>query len=199
MSEKSTSADGTTQQADGNVEIQQASESKAHTVKYETYDKVMSKLKKTEAEHKQVLEKLSQIEREKMEAAGQKDQLIAALKKDLDSEKKKKTEIVKTFATNVLHSQAKSKAALAGCVDPDAFVQLMDFSDVDVDESFTVNDQALTEKIETMKKNKPYLFASKNLNVRDVSKPGFESGKVDFAKMSREELLNYTKGKKAII
>lgn len=193
MSEKSQVTDGNTQQADGTVDNQLTSESKTQTVKYETYDKVMSKLKKTEAEHKALLEKMSQIEQEKLEATGQKEQLIDRLKKDLDTEKKKRLDTVKTYATNVLHSQFKAKAALAGCVNPNDLVQLMDFSDIDIDDSFQVNDEALTEKIEEMKKNKPYLFKSQNVNVKDVSRPGFESGKIDFSKMSREELLKFTK------
>lgn len=195
MSEKSQGADGATQQADGNVVDQLTSESKSNqTVKFETYDKVMSKLKKTETEQKALLEKLSQIEQEKLEATGQKEQLIDKLKKDLDAEKKRVKDVTKTYATNVIHSQFKTKAIQEGCVNPNDLVQLMDFSDIDVDESFTVNEQIIAEKVETMKKNKPYLFASKNLNVKDVSRPGFESGKIDFAKMSREDLLKYTKG-----
>jgi hypothetical protein len=85
----------------------------------------------------------------------------------------------------------REEAAKIGCIDPDAVVKLADLSSVEVDaKTFRADKTQLVEVLETLRKEKPYLFGKSGpkLNTKTPGGAPPEEKKKAFKDMSQQEL-----------
>lgn len=171
----------------------QTSDAGKNTVKYETYSRVLSKLKKTEAEHQSLNERLAQLEQEKLEAEGNKDKLIESLRNERETYKTKMNEFVGTYAVKQAKSALREEALKSGCNAVDLLEDALErkLSDLEFDDDgFTPNRDQVKMLVEEYRAKAPTLFskeapkvANHNLAPQDLKK-----GKKDILKMKDDEL-----------
>jgi hypothetical protein len=133
---------------------------------------VLGEKKKRDEQLMSMAEKLKSLEQKEMEAKGEQQKLIEALRKDLAEKDQKLKEVHQSFAWNNLESQLKTFAAREGCRKPDALVKLMDamdFEGIEVDDGYRVNSDDLTRVVGKYKGEYPELFAKAAPKVDDVS------------------------------
>lgn len=152
----------------------QEAKQKDDVVAYSTYSKVMGTLKKRESELNEVRSRLENIELEKKQAEGNKDEVIQELRSKLTEAEKAQQKIKHTYAWNTLEGQIKTAAVQQGCVNPDKLIRLLEEDDlkaIEVGDDFRVNSDDLTRLVEKAKKDHSDigLFGKKNVNVNDVT------------------------------
>lgn len=152
----------------------QESKQKDDVVAYSTYSKVMGTLKKRESELNEVRSRLENIELEKKQAEGNKDEVIQELRSKLTDAEKAQQQIKHKYAWNTLEGQIKTAAVQQGCVNPDKLIRLLEEDDlkaIEVGDDFRVNSDDLTRLLEKAKKDHSDigLFGKKNVNVNDVT------------------------------
>lgn len=180
---------------DGNDDTGGAGDGGKKSVSYDTYDKTMKELKALKRANKEMSDKQTNSENDRLQAEGKKDELITKLRGDLDKATKNSKDLVGNFVNASLANQVREIAASMGCVDVDAIDKLVDLSDVEVDtKTFRAEKDALTELLNGLKKSKPYLFnkAAPKINTK---LPGggrtfeTESGKKALKEMSKDEIF----------
>lgn len=162
------------------------------TVQYDTYQRVLSEKKKRDQEVKDLRTKLNEFETNSLEAKGELQKLNDQLKKQVSELNMEKDRLSKSFAWNSVQSQIKAVAAQSGCVDMEALVKLGDWSTVEVDQDFKVDESQVKMAIETSQKKYPYLFKKQVPGVKDKSPsnsdPSSHLSKKDLTKLSAEQL-----------
>jgi len=163
------------------------------SVKYETYSRVLGKLKNTEAEFNQLKERLSSLEQEKLEAEGNKDELIQSLRKELNERKTREKTIIGSIALSQGKNALVDEAVKAGCNSPEILTKLLegDLQGLEYDQEFRPDRDQVRTLVEEARKKNPILFskeppktANHNLNPNGPSKPATKP----IHKMSDEEL-----------
>lgn len=158
--------------ADGNTGEQ--------SVKYETYDKVMRKLKSTEQRLAEMEEEKSKFEQAKLEAEGNKDQLIDTLRKDITERKLREKQIVGSIALSQGRNALVDEAVKAGCNSVDAISKILegDLQGLEYDSDFKPDREQIRLLIEESRKKYPTLFskdapktANHNINPNSNKKP----------------------------
>ena len=161
-------------------------------VAYDTYRKVLGEKKKRDEQLMSMAEKLKALEQKEMEAKGEQQKLIEALRKDLAEKDTKLKQVHQNFAWNNLESQLKTFAAKEGCRKPEALVKLMDavdFEGIEVDDGYQVNGEDLTRVVGKYKGEYPELFAKATPSVDDAvpSKSSYKKEKPDWKKLPLAE------------
>jgi hypothetical protein len=185
------SASGATDQSSGDGQDEKGEASGQSQVSYDTYKKTISEVKKLKAALKEREDALQKAQQEKLEAEGNKDELITQLKGKLSEVEKKHKETFNSFVYSSLDAQVREEAAKIGCIDPDAVVKLADLSSVEVDaKTFRADKTQLVEVLETLRKEKPYLFGKSGpkLNTKTPGGAPPEEKKKAFKDMSQQEL-----------
>ena len=178
-------SDQPTQESSAPVE-----EAKEDKVAYDTYKRVLGEKKKTSETLTAERRKREELESRLLEAEGKKDELVDALKKQLESERETRTKEREDFAWQVLGSQIRSAAQAVGCADPDLLLKVGDFKSVSVNDDFTVDNDQLRIAIEDTIKKHPVLSKKPTPSVKDAP-PNTNvnlDGRRDHSKMSLEEL-----------
>lgn len=162
-------------------------------VRYSTYQKVLSEKKSMQEKYNQMMDKLAQLENDKLSAEGKKDELIKRLTDERDSFKQKLTGSVKAFARQITSGQVKQLATQMGCVDADAVLALYQdkIEEVETDDNFNLSQEAVKEVLEQARVQRPYLFqkASPKLDTGSSGGTGdIKDKKKDFFKMTKEEI-----------
>lgn len=166
--------------------------SKSDTVAYETHKKLLGEKKRVQSQLEEMQTKLNSLTEEKLSAEGKKDELLEAYKKRLNEMESK----VQDFAYTSVSNSVRMKAKEMGCVDDEVVVKLIDLTKLSVGEGFTVDPDEVRTMLESVKKEKSYLFKPQNPNVNNSipnANPNVEGGKIDFSKMTKEELVAYGK------
>jgi len=156
-------------------------------VAYDTYRKVLGEKKKRDEQLQQMAEKLKTLEQKEMEAKGEQQKLIEALRRDLSEKDHKLKEVHQNFAWNNLESQLKTYAASHGCKKPDALVKLMDAADfegIEVNDMYQVNGDDLARVVNKYKNDYPEFFGRSTPRVED----GTPSNKVERTKSDWKKL-----------
>ena len=164
--------------------------SKADMVAYETHKRLLGEKKKLQAMYDELKVANNKSNEEKLAAEGKKDELLEAYKKRISEMEGKVNEFAYSSVSNAVRLKAKDM----GCVDDDALVKLIDLSTLSVGEGFTVDTEEVKTMLENLKKEKSYLFKPVNPNVNNSmpnANPNLEGGKVDFSKMTKDELVAY--------
>lgn len=158
-------------------------------VAYETYKRTLSEAKKYKSQYSEMQSKLEQYEREKLQAEGKKDEVIQKLMKEKEELYSNLTKTKQEFAYNQIRTQVELKAKEMGCVDTDALTKLVDFDGLDVLDGYKVSPQSLEMVLTKAKQEKSYLFSRPAPTIRDgAPNNSVSNGKVDFSKMSSEQL-----------
>lgn len=154
--------------AAGSIQPQSPSGTKQETVQYETYAKGLAQEKALRERNKELEAKLQDAERSKLEAEGNKEELIAHLKKENETIKAQSI-ADKAEKTKVeVDAQIMRKAQELGCVDPDMAKELVKFSELNIDQSNKVGEDSLSMALDRLKRNKPYLFQGQKAAVVDA-------------------------------
>lgn len=150
-------------------------------------------VRKEKQSKSELMQKIQEIEQAKLQAEGKKDELITQLQNQM---KAAQAELKKTKATYALKSvkdQVKLKASTLGCVDTDLLSRAMDLESLNVsmvDDEFNVDDENLTAQIESIRKQKPFLFKQAGPEIKD-GLPGTQRMQAvgsDYSKMSIEQM-----------
>lgn len=169
-----------------------ATPSREDVVAYETHKRLLGEKKKVQSQLAELEAKYNSLNEERLSAEGKKDELLEAYKKRISEMEGK----VNEFAYSSVSNAVRMKAKEMGCVDDDALVKLVDLSTLSVGEGFSVDQEEVKTMLESLKKEKSYLFKPLNPNVNNSvpnANPNVDGGKIDFSKMSKEELVAYGK------
>lgn len=131
------------------------------SVKFETYSRVLGKLKTTEAQFSELQDKINSLEQEKLEAEGNKDQLIDSLRKELNERKAREKQIVGSIALSQGRNALVDQAVKAGCNSPEILTKLLesDLQGLDYDSEFKPDQEQVKLLIEEARKKNPILFS----------------------------------------
>jgi hypothetical protein len=164
--ETTTVSDQTTQDGVESVEPQK------DMVAYDTYRKVLGEKKKRDEQLNEMADRLKSLEQKELEAKGEQQKLIEALRKDLSEKDQKLKQVHQNFAWNNLESQLKTFAASNGCKKPDALVRLMDaqdFEGIEVNDQYQVNSDDLARVVNKYKADYPEFFGRSTPKIDDLS------------------------------
>ena len=174
------------------------------TVAYDSYKKVLAERKADQAKAKQALteaqelrERLKDIELEKQQREGNKDDVIAALRKELTETKTSLVEKDRGYASTIIEGQIKAKAAELGCEDMGLFMAGLTqkgdlLTSVEVSDNFQVNTEDLSRVVERMKEEHPRLFKKKDIQVHDVTSINNFTNRQDKPK-TKDDIINQIK------
>lgn len=137
------------------------------SVAYETYKRTVGEVKKLKSELDGFRQKEAEREQAALSEQGKyKEALDAATKKQKELEITLK-EKEKVFARNIFTKEAKSVALQMGAM-PEALediVKVGNWSDVEIDDKFEINNDQLKEAVSRLQKEKPFYFK------KDASSP----------------------------
>ncbi|RKZ91680.1 MAG: hypothetical protein DRQ40_09595, partial [Gammaproteobacteria bacterium] len=166
-----------------------------NTVQYDTYRRVVGKLKSKEQDMLDMKEQINSLRNEKLEADGNKDQLIESLRKEVTETKTK----LRTTVGSVARSQAMkaivNEAVNAGCNSPEVVERFLssEIENLTFDEDFNPDAEQVRELVEDAKKKAPVLFSKEapRLANHNTTQSGGTAGQAkDVKKMSIDELMN---------
>jgi hypothetical protein len=188
---------GDEQVADGDkAQSEKVSSGARDQVSYDTYKKTVTEAKRLKAQLREREEALQKLEAQKLEAEGNKEELISSLKKRLEATEKMNKEMLNNFVYSSLDSQVREEAIKLGCVDPDAVTKLADLSQVEVDpKTFKADRETVSSVLEDLRKAKPYLFGKSGPKINAQSPSGKipEKEKKEFKQMTQQELWDELK------
>ena len=177
---------GQTQEGNTNTAATTGGQAGEKKVEYSTYMKTVDQEKALRARLQEVEDKLKATEQAKFEAEGNKDELIASLKTQVEEYKTVSSQEKAARAKEKISSQVQKKALEMGCVDPELVTELVDFSRLSVDESYRVGDDSLLLALDKLKRDKSYLFNQRKAAVVDGAPQATHTGNVetDLSKMT---------------
>jgi hypothetical protein len=165
------------------------------TVQYQTHKRALSQLKNAQSENDNLKARLEAVSNEKLEAEGNKDELINSLKKQMMEKDVKLKATVGSIARTQAMSAIVDEAVKAGCNSPDIVKKYLEdqIGSLTFDGDFNPDREQVKLLIEDTKRTSPILFskdaprvASHNINAAGVSK----TNKPDIKKLSIDELMN---------
>jgi hypothetical protein len=162
------------------------------SVAYETYRKAVGEVKTLKARMAEFEAKESEREQQLLAEQGKyKEALDNTVKKTRDLEAALEAKD-KAFAKRVFTKEVEAVALQFGARKEalEDIVKVGDWSTVEIDENFTINQEQLKAQIAALSKNKPFYFVSNATPPRDVStsQSGAPSGK-SVNELSKEEIL----------
>jgi len=147
---------------------------------------LLGKLKTQNDKAKALEDELNKIRTEKMAAEGKKDELIEALKAQVENSKKKEAQL----GWNIISGQVAVEATKKGCVNVDSLMKLVDFGSASIDsESLSISKDDVNIILEKAVKDHPYLFKSDVKKPRDGGASHSQEMPDDFKTMSKDKLL----------
>lgn len=137
------------------------------TVDYNNYRRQVSKVKNLQTELENERLQRQQLEQQKLEAEGKKDELISSLKSEINSWKSKAQSAVTNFAKMKVHETMVNEAAKLGCQDPELLVRAYgsDIDAIDFDESFNPDRDQIKMTLERIRSERPFLFSKPAPNI----------------------------------
>lgn len=148
-----------------------------------------------ERKKRQELEqRLQDLERQKLEAEGKKDELLQNYKKELNE--------YKTMVANSIKSKVEDqvilKARELGCIDDELLVKAIDLDSVEVDRgTFKItNTDSVVGMIEGLRKKKPHLFKQQGPQFKDGTpnnRPNTQPTGKTLNQMSTAELIEFAR------
>lgn len=155
-----------------NVDVEAETTQESDSVAYSTYRKVVGKSKKVMSENEELRNQLQGIEQNKMQADGRKDELIKALRDELNGVKEVSQKDKQSYAWNIFSENIKTEAAKRGCLNPSKLIKLLDKEDlgsVEVDDNYRVNGDDLTRLMDKAMKENEFLFQRDAVKVNDIT------------------------------
>jgi hypothetical protein len=139
------------------------------SVKYDTYSRVLGKLKKIEAAHNELVEKSQLLEQDKLASEGKKDELIEVLKKRANEAESSRKEEHVHFARRSIMSAVEKRATSKGCIDVELLMAAIDHDQLNdcINDDFSVQGEKIDVLIDDVSKRKPLLFKKDVPSVKD--------------------------------
>lgn len=141
------------------------------TVAYSSYQKLLTEKKRRDQENEALRKQLESVHNEKLEAEGNKDEVIANLRaQNQKLESDRETDRNK-FRWSKVEARIREEATRRGCTNPDALLKLIDDEDLDkiqVDERFNVDTQSLSSVMDVVQKKNTFVFGKEAKPVRDL-------------------------------
>ncbi len=192
MSKEDPSSGGAPASSGGTTDDKDPS-TQPNTVSYESHKKLLDEKKRIALEADTLRKRLDEYESSKLEEQGKfKESYEKAAKRSKELEDKLKLTEAK-YGFKTVKSQVVAEASKAGCVDPEALVNLYqsDLSGLDIDADFNVNAESVKTLVERAQKEKAYLFSKQAPKVHSglPSKSGSVGNKA-INEMTTEELKN---------
>ncbi|MEJ5328406.1 MAG: hypothetical protein WHU54_09210 [Candidatus Bathyarchaeia archaeon] len=142
-------------------------EQKKDFVAYDTYRRAVGEVKALKAKLNELLAQKEAEEQQRLAEQGRWKEKAELLEKTLREKDERLNNVVSTFARRVFEESVKQVAQDVG-VRKEAVqdvLRVADFSDIEVTEDFTVNQQQLKAKLEALAKEKPWFFEQKKPQV----------------------------------
>jgi len=159
--------------------------------------KYRTRLQAQQAELEELRVNLQKAEQEKLRSQGKYKELYETERSQREEIEKARQKERSAFAYRSVASQVASELAKAGCVDTEAALRLADIDAIEVDENFNIDTGSVKSLLETMQKERSYLFRRAAPTVRDgvptKGANGFQKQPTDFNKLSREDLMELAK------
>jgi hypothetical protein len=136
------------------------------------HDAILSELKHERQKRRELEEKMQAVESEKLLEQGKLKEYAESFKAramKLESELK---EVRQNYAFTTVKAQVERKASELGCLDSDLLMKAIDVNRLQVDDTFNVDTQSLSEVIEGVRKEKPFLFKQEGPKFRDANPVG---------------------------
>jgi predicted nuclease with TOPRIM domain len=174
-------------------ETTESSDAGKQSVKYETYSRVLGKLKKTESEFQSLNDRLKQLEQEKLEAEGNKDKLIESLRGEVNEHRSKYQKTIGAFAVSQAKNALIDEAVKMGCNSVEVLTKFLEDDIMNLDfaeDGFTPDKEQVKMLIESARKRAPVLFSKDAPRIAD-HKLGGDQPKLEkksILKMSDKEL-----------
>jgi hypothetical protein len=137
---------------------------KKDSVSYDTYSKVLARLKASEAKIEEFESKMAEAE-----ANGDMKKLNEKLTADLLKSKGLNKDLIKSFSKTRLEDALKMKLSSEGCIDNELAIKALDVADWEPTENFSVDEGYVAEKISAMVSAKPHLFKRDVIKTADLS------------------------------
>lgn len=144
-----------------------------------------SENKKMRLANAELKAKLDLIEKDKLEAQGKFQEVAQKEKERADKAEQLAKEAAKKFGWKLVQKAVEAEASKFGCVDPSALLALAPIDNIEIDDEFNIDTSGVKAVIETMAKQKPYLFQKQASNPKDLP-PG--SGKDTFKEKSLKDM-----------
>ena len=189
-----------TQNASGGSEQElknQYEQDKHDGIAYDTYKRTVSQYKTASAENTELKSKLRELEDERLESQGKKDEVIASLRQRLSESEAKRKQDRESYTWNVVGAQVKAELAAKGVKNPDKAFKYAraahenDLKTLEVNENFEVSKEDLSRFADSfLNDNQDMGFVSR-VGVDDIT-PGrveiTKDGDKPTSKMSDDEL-----------
>lgn len=151
-------------------------EGQKQTVAYETYQKVLNEAKKAKELAAENARRLEELNEAKMAEQGKLGELVETYKKKLTETEQTYAEKHKKYVQKRVTDSLSSLAKEHGCVDPEAFLRIADFSGVSVDDEYNIDAKTALTIIEAEKNKRQYLFKKDVGLVKDLPISGGTAG-----------------------
>lgn len=166
------------------------------SVSYESYQKLLNEKKKIQEKHTESQTRLEEYEQAKLEAEGKLKEALDNQKKLAEKYKSDNVEIIKRVGTKAAKSQITREAEKLGCVDVDAAFNLLDLSDLEMNEEFEYDSKTLSDKLQGFAKSKSYLFKKDFKLPSDLNPSNNSIASKSLAELSEAELKELLKNAK---
>lgn len=179
----------------GDVQPEISDSGKKDTVSYETHRKMLNDLKKAQTRLKEIEQAQAEREQASLAEQGKYKEQAEALSKKLKDYEAKVDSQTKTFAKQIFTKEAKATALALGA-DPVAvedLIKVADWSDVEIDEQFNIDQEKLKSAILNTQKAKPWFFKRNPSGTKDVALSNSVDGKKPVTEMSQEEIIKQLK------
>lgn len=173
-----------------------SADQKDDVVAYDTYRRTVGEVKSLKAKLAEIEAEREQERQSKLAEQGKYKEQSEELLKKLNEKDQQVKKVVSTFGRKVFESEAKTLALGLGAK-PEAVEDILKvgaWDEVEIDEQFNVNKDQLKLKIEELAKTKPYFFGGNPKAPESIiPAKNLSNGKMDFSKMSMDELREIAK------
>lgn len=168
------------------------------TVSYETYKKVMAELKKYKSANDEIAKVLEEKENAALTEQNKYKELAAKQKEQLAKYENDLKEANKRFASKSLKEKVSRYAKDMGAIDEavDQIYSVGDWTNVEVKDDFSVNEDQVKSLVAEMSKKNPWFFKKTASAPKDVVLGGNAGSGVDLSdltKLSVDELIKLGK------
>lgn len=168
--------------------------SNQEVVSRDTYLKAIGELKSIKSKFADMQNQFEEMQQTKLQAEGNKDQLIDTLRKQVEKEKTEKQTLAGNFVERSLKAQFEAEAMKQGIKKPGIMDKLVDYGayveSVDTN-TFMADEMDVKSTVEQIKGEYPELFSKESPKINNRISPNDEREtkpkQINFQKLSRED------------
>lgn len=165
----STSGETANETKTTNSSATSGSETEEDKVLYSSYKKVLGEKKKVESFLNELKAENEALKNAQMQAEGKKDEVITNLQKKIKEAEETLKKQNASYAMRVVSTQVERAAKDFGCKAVKDLIQLSDVSELEINDNYEIDEKSLKSFVEKAKKERPYLFENKTVNVKDAN------------------------------